>query len=240
LVGKANFGFVSKYKKGATTPTGQTEFRFKVADLNFHSTDYQWLVIAGARAQYKGLGAINGGGNYGFMLTGIDGEINGPDDADKFRMKIVDKDQEDVVVYDNQMGAGINDDPVTALGGGSIVIHTSKGGDSAAAPEPGGGGPDPIASLPTSYALLQNHPNPFNPTTRIRFELPVSVAVSLAVYDVSGRVVKRLVDTTMPAGRHEVAWHGRNDAGQAVASGVYFYRIQAGDFIDTKRMVLLK
>ena len=54
LTGKANFGFVSKYKKGATTPTGETEFQFRVADLNFHSDIYQWLVVAGARAQYKG------------------------------------------------------------------------------------------------------------------------------------------------------------------------------------------
>ena len=59
----ASFGFVSKYKKGATIPTGQTEFQYKVGSLNFHSTDYQWLVIAGARAQYKGTGTINGQGN---------------------------------------------------------------------------------------------------------------------------------------------------------------------------------
>jgi sugar lactone lactonase YvrE len=240
ITGKASFGFVSKYRKGATTPTGQTEFRFKTADMNFHSTEYQWLVIAGARAQYKGLGTINGGGNYGFMLTAIDGDLKSPVDPDKFRMKIVDKDQDDVVVYDNQMGGGVDDDPVTTLGGGSIVIHSSPGGGSGTSAQDDGDAPDPIVSLPVTFALLQNQPNPFNPTTQIGFELPASVSVSLAVYDVSGRLVKHLVDATIPAGRHVVNWDGRNGAGQAVATGVYFYRIQAGRFTDTRRMVLLK
>jgi len=122
LTGKATFGFVSKYQKGATVPTGQTEFHFQVADLNFHSSSYDWLVIAGARAQYKGTGTINGMGEYGFMLTAIDGQINGGDGVDKFRIKIWNK-ADDTVVYDNQLGASDTDNPVTALGGGSIVIH---------------------------------------------------------------------------------------------------------------------
>ncbi len=88
LTGKANFGFVSKYKKGAHTPTGVTEFQFKVADLNFHSNTYEWLVVAGARAQFKGVGTINGGDNYGFMLTAIDGAIAGGGGVDRFRIKI--------------------------------------------------------------------------------------------------------------------------------------------------------
>ena len=121
----ASFGFVSKYKKGATIPTGQTEFQYKVGSLNFHSTDYQWLVIAGARAQYKGTGTINGQGNYGFMLTAIDGDINGGGGTDKFRIKIWDKDDGDTIVYDNLMDAPDDADPETLLlRGGSIVIHS--------------------------------------------------------------------------------------------------------------------
>lgn len=123
LVGKANFGFVSKYKKGANVPDGQTEFQFKIASLNFRSTIYEWLVVAGAKAQYKGSGTINGAGNYGFMLTAIDGEISGGGGIDKFRIKIWDKSNGDAVVYDNQMGAGIDENPTTSLAGGSIVIH---------------------------------------------------------------------------------------------------------------------
>ncbi|MBE9537377.1 MAG: hypothetical protein IMF07_09380 [Proteobacteria bacterium] len=123
LTGKANFGFVSKYKRGATIPTGQTEFQFKVAGLNFHSESYEWLVVAGKRAQYKGTGTINNEGSYGFMLTAIDGAING-DGIDKFRIKIWDKANNGAIVYDNQMGSDDNTEPATVIGGGSIVIHT--------------------------------------------------------------------------------------------------------------------
>jgi hypothetical protein len=122
LTGKANFGFVSKYQKGAFVPTGQTEFQFKVADLNFRSDSYDWLVVAGAKAQFKGSGTINGSGDYMFMLTAIDGQINGGGGVDKFRIKIQDR-SSGIVVYDNQLGTGDNEDPATAIGGGSIVIH---------------------------------------------------------------------------------------------------------------------
>jgi hypothetical protein len=124
LSGKANFGFVSKYKKGASVPTGNTEFQFKVADLNFKSTSYDWLVIAGSKAKFKGDGTINGDGSYGFMLSAVDGDSKGDDDA--FRIKIWDKDNGDIVIYDNQMGETDDSDATTALGGGSIVIHKAN------------------------------------------------------------------------------------------------------------------
>jgi hypothetical protein len=119
MTGKATFGFVSKYKKGATTPEGSTEFQFHAAGLNFKSTSYQWLVVAGSKATYKGWGTINGQGNYGFLLSAVDGS------PDKFRIKIWDVGSGDVV-YDNNLGGGDDADPATALGGGSIVIHTGK------------------------------------------------------------------------------------------------------------------
>lgn len=122
LAGTANFGFVSKYKKGATVPTGVTLFNFQVADLNFHSDTYEWLVIAGSRAQYKGTGTINGEGEYGFMLTAIDGQINSVDDPDRFRIKIWDK-ASDAVVYDNMLSADDTADLTTEIQGGSITIH---------------------------------------------------------------------------------------------------------------------
>ncbi len=126
LIGKANFGFVSKYLKGANVPTGVTEFQFKAGNLNFHSKNYEWLVVAGARAQYKGTGTINGAGEYGFMLTAIDGQINGGGGVDKFRIKIWDR-ATDTVVYDNVLGASDDVDAASlqAIAGGSIVIHNS-------------------------------------------------------------------------------------------------------------------
>ena len=123
LTGKATFGFVSKYQKGANVPTGQTEFQFKVANFNFHSTSYDWLVVAGAKAMYKGTGTINGTGDYKFMLSAIDGQLNGGGSVDKFRIKIWDSSS---IIYDNQLGADDNAEPTTAIAGGQIVIHKAK------------------------------------------------------------------------------------------------------------------
>jgi len=123
LTGKANFGFVSKYKKGATVPTGETEFRFKAGNLNFHSDTYEWLVVAGANAKYKGVGTINGSGSFRFMITATDGNLLGGGVADGFRIKIW---NESGVVYDNKMGEPDDSNATTELGGGSIVIHKSK------------------------------------------------------------------------------------------------------------------
>ena len=123
LVGRAKFGFVSKYRKGANTPSGKTQFRFKVANLDFHSDVYDWLVVAGAKAKFRGTGSINNAGNYGFMLSAVDGEINGGNGTDKFRIKIWDKSNGDSVVYDNQAESNDDDTPTTVIGGGSIAIH---------------------------------------------------------------------------------------------------------------------
>jgi uncharacterized protein YegL len=114
--GRANFGFVSKYKKGATVPTGSTEFQFQAGGLNFHSEDYQWLVVAGTKAQYKGTGTVNGISGYSFMLTATDGS------PDRLRMKIW-KTSDSTIVNDNQMGSGDTTNPTTAISGGQIVIH---------------------------------------------------------------------------------------------------------------------
>jgi hypothetical protein len=121
LTGKATFGFVSKYKKGQSTPSGNTEFQFHVANMNFHSHLYLWLVITNCKAMYKGVGTINGEGLYGFMLTAIDGQVNGGGGVDKLRMKIWDLDGN--IIFDNNLGLANDEDPVTALSSGQITIH---------------------------------------------------------------------------------------------------------------------
>jgi len=127
ITGKANFGFNAKYKKGSNVPDGQTQFQFSAGGLNFHSSAYDAgsLVVAGAKAIFKGTGTINGTDSYGFMLTAIDGQVNGGGGTDELRMKIW-RLSDGVVVYDNQMAAPENADPTTVLSGGSIVIHTPK------------------------------------------------------------------------------------------------------------------
>jgi hypothetical protein len=130
-IGKASFGFNSKYQKGKTVPTGETEFQFQAGSLNFKSTDYDWLVVSGTtKAQFKGSGKINGTGNYEFILTAIDGDNFGNKKADSFRIKIVDK-NDNKIVYDNRRDSPDNSDDATILGnngqgGGSIVIHEGK------------------------------------------------------------------------------------------------------------------
>lgn len=89
-------------------------------------------------------------------------------------------------------------------------------------------------------SLGQNTPNPFNPETRIAYTLPDAEQVRLTVYNLLGQVVRRLADQAQTAGRHEVRWDGRDEAGRVVASGVYLYRIEARGFSAVRRMVLLK
>jgi len=95
---------------------------------------------------------------------------------------------------------------------------------------------DIINIIPTEYSLSQNYPNPFNPTTKINFSLPEDGKIKLTIYDILGREVKRIVNSEFrSAGRYTVEFNGAG-----LSSGVYFYRIEAGEFVQTKRMVLLK
>lgn len=115
LTGKATFGFVAKYKKGAAVPTGNTEFQFRAAELNFHSISYDWLVVTGSdHAMYKGVGTVDGIGEFKFKLWA------GDDDVDTFRIKIWTEGEfgAETIVYDNGMNQAVR--------GGSIVIHTKN------------------------------------------------------------------------------------------------------------------
>jgi hypothetical protein len=103
--------------------------------------------------------------------------------------------------------------------------------------------PEPLPGNGTgeNVILLPNYPNPFNPQTTIVFELSRRESVSLRVLDISGRLVRVLIRAeNHTPGRHEVVWNGRDDAGRQVASGTYFYRLEAGSYSETKRMVLVK
>ena len=99
------------------------------------------------------------------------------------------------------------------------------------------------AELPATYTLFQNYPNPFNPGTTINYSLPEMAITCLRIYNLSGQVVRTLVDDDHhPSGNYTIVWDGRDDIGQAVSSGVYFYRLEAVDrgFVETKRMLLLR
>jgi outer membrane protein assembly factor BamB len=96
--------------------------------------------------------------------------------------------------------------------------------------------------LPKAFSLGQNSPNPFNPSTTVSYSVPEGepTPVSLKIYDLRGRLVRTLVDETREAGEYSVIWEGKDASGRMVSSGVYLYRIKAGDFVQTRKMVLLK
>ena len=95
-------------------------------------------------------------------------------------------------------------------------------------------------TMPDEFSLAQNYPNPFNPTTQIRFALPQAENVSLRIYDVAGQLIKTLISGNMDAGYYNIQWDGSNQYGSKVASGIYLYRITAGSFVQTKKMILMK
>ena len=93
---------------------------------------------------------------------------------------------------------------------------------------------------PLAFSLSPNYPNPFNASTSIEYSLPIKCHVELVIFSVAGRRIRTLVDAVQSAGYKSIHWNGRNDAGYAVASGIYFYRIEAGDFTDVRKMILLR
>ncbi|NIR50419.1 VWA domain-containing protein [candidate division KSB1 bacterium] len=101
-----------------------------------------------------------------------------------------------------------------------------------------------LETLPETFQLAQNYPNPFNPTTKIQFDIPLSVGdeaqVQLKVYNLLGELVQVLVHEKKSAGRYTVEWNGQDEDGRNVASGIYIYQLEAGEFKETRRMVLLR
>ncbi|HLF52382.1 T9SS type A sorting domain-containing protein, partial [Flavobacterium sp.] len=186
LTGKANFGFVAKYKKGNNQVDGNTEFQFKAGDFNFKSNFLEsgTLVISGAKATYRGTGTVNGAGNYGFMVSAIDGQITGGGGADKFRIKIWDKSIGNAVVYDNQINFAENADANAPLGGGSIVIHEVKKNSAAKV--------ELEVPVKTNLFNVQVFPNPAKNQFTLAIESDSNEKVTIAVYDVLGRIVEQI------------------------------------------------
>ena len=94
--------------------------------------------------------------------------------------------------------------------------------------------------IPATFTLHQNFPNPFNPITTLRYDLPPDELVTLSIYDMLGKEVTQLVNTSQRAGFKSVQWNTTDSMGKPVSAGVYLYQIQAGEVVQTKKMVLLK
>jgi hypothetical protein len=183
MTGTANFGFVSKYQKGQTLPTGNTQFQFHAGDLDFKSSAYEWLVISGAKGQFKGTGTINGSGNYGFLVSAIDGALLSTPGTDKFRIKIWDR-TTNSVVYDNQPGAADNADATTSIAAGSIVIHKpAKSGNT-----------QQSSVLEESAAIgkfeMKAMPNPTTAHFQLMFSGNEDQPTTIRIIDITGRLIE--------------------------------------------------
>jgi hypothetical protein len=223
LVGKANFGFNAQYKKGNTTPDGNTQFQFQAGNLNFKSSSYSAgsLVIAGAKAIFQGTGTINGSGTYNFMISAIDGTVSGGGGVDKFRIKIWSNADGSGVVYDNNQGYANNADPATALGGGSIVIHsTSKTARAMTAVAPAA--TESLATKFTAKVL----PNPSHNQFTFLFSSPSSELIKMNVLDYSGRLIEQN-RTVSPKQSLQI--------GQQYRPGVYY-----AEFTQGSEKILIK
>ncbi len=166
-----------------------------------------------------GAGTVTNGGRFGFMpVYGNDPlseKVEGPADGGKFHLVI-----DGIETAEQFTWSGQN----RTLEIGALTARV--GGDA--------------SLLPDRFGLTQNYPNPFNPTTSLSFAVPTSGQVTLEVYNVLGEKVTVLFDGVAQAGITTVIWNGRNDRGVSVASGIYFARLKAGDFAQSRKMVLMK
>ena len=94
--------------------------------------------------------------------------------------------------------------------------------------------------IPLTFTLHQNYPNPFNPITTLRYDLPSDALVTISIYDMLGREVTQLLNTSQKSGYKSIQWDATDSFGKSVSAGVYLYQIEAGDLVQTRKMVLLK
>ncbi|MCD6249554.1 MAG: T9SS type A sorting domain-containing protein [candidate division Zixibacteria bacterium] len=149
-----------------------------------------------------------------------------------------------ILVYSFEANQFLTAGPIIAIPNTSSIIEVSTATFTGCPVVSSFGGPadvdDDPYNLPTEFALGQNYPNPFNPTTMIEFDLPKSSAVRLEIYNITGQKVRTLVSGQLAVGRQSVEWDGRDTSGRRVSSGIYLYRLTAGEFVQTRKMLLLK
>ena len=117
----------------------------------------------------------------------------------------------------------------TAVGDGGTILRTTNGGVSFVEED------EILSEIPSNYELSQNYPNPFNPTTTISYSIPKTSFIKLSIFDILGQEIETLVDEQKYVGTYEITWYA-----EKLSGGIYFYRLQAGDFVETKKMVLLR
>jgi len=192
-------------------PTGKVTIRLHQANLTFKSNVCEWLLTQNKTATLTGTGKINNQGDYGYLLIAND-------HTDKLRIIIWDKNEGDRIVYDNLTLQNIQ---------GAIVMFNrvvlTKEGE------------EDLLITPVEFALDQNYPNPFNPATKISYSIPEAGNVELKVYDLLGNEVVTLVNEEKSPGKYIAEFNA-----STLASGVYMYTLRTNNFIQSKKMVLMK
>jgi|WetSurMetagenome_2_1015567.scaffolds.fasta_scaffold38079_1 5'-nucleotidase / UDP-sugar diphosphatase len=192
-------------------PIGKVTIRYPHTNLTFKSNVCNWLLLENKTATLTGTGKINNHGNFGFLLVA-------KDQPDKLRIVIWDKNDGDKIVYDNLNPQNIH---------GAIVMFNRcvlpKEGD------------EEILTAPVDFALEQNYPNPFNPTTTINYSIPEAGNVEMKVYDVLGNEVATLVNEEKVHGNYTAVFDATS-----FASGIYIYTLRTNNFVQTKKMILMK
>ncbi|MBW1854937.1 MAG: T9SS type A sorting domain-containing protein [Deltaproteobacteria bacterium] len=154
-------------------------------------------------------------------------DLVGANDGDKLQVRLWRSMSEEIEILAIEGDVVFSSDRVFSL----IEISTSMRVD----------GVNLVSDLvPTEMGLRQNYPNPFNPTTTIELSLSEDADVNLMIYNIRGEIVKRLITGRYSAGIYRIEWDGRNENGLQVASGIYLYRIEAGSFIETRKMIFTK
>ncbi|WP_158267662.1 T9SS type A sorting domain-containing protein [Adhaeribacter arboris] len=225
LMGPAVFGLYARYKKGTNTPEGSTLFAFKAGKVKmaFASTLYESLTISSGKARYTGKGKINGQGNYGFLVSLLDGR------PDKFRIKIWNKEKSNTVVYDNNLNSTADAaDPTTVITG-FILVQTSKAAVARMSL------PGVEAALEKEFSpAFRNYPNPFSNQTTLEFTFEQDEEYTVAIYDLAGKLVSQLPGGKAKAGEPvQVEWK----AGP-YPTGVYLARLSSRQGIRYLKLVI--
>ena len=221
--GKASFGFAVNYKN-ATNPKGETQFEFKVGNFEFNALNFDYLVVSGAKAQFRGTGKITGGqSGIGFIMTVIDGEFDGTG-IDKIRMKVYNRNT-NAIIYDNQPGASDADDPITAIGANSeIFIQESS------VPPPITNKNNEVISEAMQVKSLEimAYPNPTSNSFSLTVQSDLNEKILMQVMDMYGRVIETITVTANSVIRF----------GDRYNAGVYFVRVVQGN--EHKELKLVK
>jgi hypothetical protein len=234
LSDQVRFGFTSNYKKGATNPKGETQLEFRISDGNysfeFNALNYDYLVVNGAKAQYKGLGKtiINGSVQSGiaFIMTVIDGQATDGGGIDKIRIKIYNKNTH-AVIYDNQPGASETDDPsMSADDSVNAVVVVSTPKKSAEIVQ------NVLSDADKNVLLV--YPNPFSDVVTFEFISGRNAHAVLDIHNILGQKIATLLDRRVEQGvlnKVEYLPQGQEE------SGIFFYRLMLDNSVMTGKII---